>query len=66
MCSSMKMELAMVKSEEENNELVAEASRTLGSPYLDRNFENVNQVPLDDVFIALMCLSLSDLFCAAV
>ena len=52
----MKMELAMVKSEEENNELVAEASRTLGSPYLDRNFENVNQVPLDDVFIALMCL----------
>ena len=43
-CSSMSMELAMVKSEEENNELVAEASRTLGSPYLDRNFENVNQV----------------------
>ena len=34
----------MVKSEEENNELVAAASRTLGSPYLDRNFENVNQV----------------------
>ena len=34
----------MVKSEEENNNLVAEASRTLGSPYLDRNFENINQV----------------------
>lgn len=43
-CNKMKMELAMVKSEEENNDLVAEASWTLGSPYLDRNFENVNQV----------------------
>ena len=43
-CRAMNMELAMVKSEEENNNLVAEASRTLGSPYLDRNFENINQV----------------------
>ena len=40
----------MVKSEEENNELVAAASRTLGSPYLDRNFENVNQVGFTDLF----------------
>lgn len=43
-CYNMSMQFASINNEIENEEFVMEASRSLGSPYLDRNFENVNQV----------------------
>ena len=46
-CTSMNMNIATIKNEQENEDLVAEAKMSLGSPYLDKNFEHVNQVRND-------------------